>query len=78
MATEVEAGSVSSIFYFLLLPAFVLMYIYWKMSRRHMLQLAEKLPGPPGWPIIGNALDLTGTSHGEFFLEICGSFPGIC
>lgn len=60
-----EDSTATSLFYYLLVPAFVLWIIYWKVSRRHMLKLAERLPGPKGWPIIGNALDLAGTSHSE-------------
>lgn len=53
------------VFFSLLFPALVLWYVYWKLSRRHMYKLAEKLPGPPGLPLIGNALDLTGSSHSK-------------
>lgn len=61
-------ASATNVFYSLLIPALLLWFIYWKMSRRHMLKLAEKIPGPKGLPIIGNALDLTGSSHRECFL----------
>ncbi|CAG9859773.1 unnamed protein product [Phyllotreta striolata] len=58
--------SASSVFYFLLLPALALFYAYWKISRRHLLELASKIPGPEGYPIIGNALDFVGSSHDIF------------
>lgn len=58
-------ASATNVFYSLLIPALLLWFIYWKTSRRHMLKLAEKIPGPKGLPIIGNALDLTGSSHRE-------------
>ena len=58
-------GASMTVFFSLLIPALVLWYIYWKLSRRQMYKMAEKLPGPPGLPLIGNALDLTGTSHGK-------------
>lgn len=35
------------------------------MSRRHMYELAEKIEGPPGLPLIGNALEFTGGSDGK-------------
>jgi len=54
--------SASSVFYFLLVPALALWYAYWRISKRHLLELAEKLPGPKGYPLIGNALDLIGSS----------------
>lgn len=54
-----------TIFVSLLVPALVLWYVYWRMSRRRLYELADKLPGPNGLPFIGNALDLTGTSHSE-------------
>lgn len=55
-----------NVFYFLLVPALLLWFIYWRLSRRHMLELAEKIPGPPGLPLFGNALELVGTSHSVF------------
>uniref|UniRef100_A0A182K968 Uncharacterized protein n=1 Tax=Anopheles christyi TaxID=43041 RepID=A0A182K968_9DIPT len=47
-----------NMFYFLLAPALLLWLFYWRLSRRHMLELAERIPGPKGLPLIGNALDL--------------------
>lgn len=34
----------------------LLFYINWRMGRRHMYELAAKLPGEKGFPFIGNAL----------------------
>lgn len=58
----------SNMFYVLLVPALILWYTYWRMSRRHMYELAEKINGPPGLPLFGNALEFTGGSDGEFYL----------
>ncbi len=55
-----------TIFVSLLVPALVLWYISWRLSRKHLYELAEKIPGPKGLPLIGNALDLLGTSHSEY------------
>lgn len=58
--------SATSVFFALLIPAVVLYYIYFQVSRRHMLELAEKLPGPPGLPLLGNALEFLGSSDSEW------------
>ncbi|KAF5284526.1 hypothetical protein FQR65_LT13511 [Abscondita terminalis] len=39
----------------------ILYYWYLKISRKRLVQLIEKLPGPNGWPLIGNALEFAGT-----------------
>lgn len=57
--------SASTVFLSLLVPALVLYYIYFKISRRHMIELAEKLPGPDGLPLIGNMLMLLGSSDSK-------------
>lgn len=59
--------SATSIFYFLFIPVVFLWYVYWRITRKHFNELAENLPGPKGWPIIGNALDLTGSAHGNYY-----------
>lgn len=71
-ASEVHSDIASpfNVFISLLLPAILLYYVYWRLSRRNMLKLAEKIPGPPGLPIIGNALDFLGSSHGELCLPV--------
>jgi len=56
----------TAVFYSLLIPAAILWFVYWRLSRRRLYALAEKLPGPPGLPLLGNALDLTGSSHSEY------------
>lgn len=60
-------GNVSSIslFYFLLVPTAILWLVYYKLSRRHLVELGNKIPGPKGIPIIGNLLDLMGSSHSK-------------
>lgn len=66
-------------FYFLLVPLFVLWLIYFKLSRRNLNKHAANIPGPPGYPIIGNLFDLMGSSHSEYYaifiiLSACVSF----
>lgn len=56
----------SQLFYFLLVPLIVLWLIYFKLSRRNLNKHAENIPGPPGLPIVGNLLDLMGSSHSKF------------
>lgn len=58
--------SATTVFLSLLIPALVLYYIYFKISRRHMIELAERLPGPAGLPLIGNTLMLLGSSDTIF------------
>lgn len=53
------------VFSYLLIP-FLLWYISWRISRRHLFKLAAEIPGPTGWPFIGNVLELFGTSSGKF------------
>lgn len=57
----------SQLFYFLLVPLFVLWLIYFKLSRRNLNKHAANIPGPPGYPIVGNLFDLMGSSHSKYF-----------
>lgn len=66
LMANAHIASPMNVFYFLLAPALLLWFIYWRISRQHMLKLAEKIPGPPGLPLLGNALELIGTSHSVF------------
>lgn len=52
--------SPASVFYFLLLPTILLWFLYWRLSRRHLYELAVKLPGPKGLPIVGHLFDVLG------------------
>nr|ASO98035.1 cytochrome p450 CYP4G75 [Spodoptera exigua] len=65
----------TNLFYVLVVPALILWYAYWRMSRRHMYELAAKLHGPPGLPLLGNALEFTGGSHDIFRNVIEKSIP---
>nr|WDY85990.1 cytochrome P450 4G335 [Pagiophloeus tsushimanus] len=56
-------------FSLLLVSVLTLLYVYWRVSRRRMVELAEKIPGPNGWPILGNALEFIGSPH-EIFMRI--------
>ncbi|XP_015180681.1 PREDICTED: cytochrome P450 4g15 [Polistes dominula] len=65
---ESVAGGMStlSVFFTLLVPALLLLYIYFRVSHRHMIELAEKIPGPKGYPLVGNALELLGNPDAIF------------
>ncbi|CAH1400030.1 unnamed protein product [Nezara viridula] len=39
----------------------LLYYVYWRIANRRLLQLAAKIPGPPGLPLLGNLLEFTGS-----------------
>nr|AGQ03779.1 cytochrome P450 4G11 [Apis cerana cerana] len=68
-AASATGFSASSVFLSLLIPALILYFIYFRISRRHLLELADKIPGPPALPLIGNALDLFG-SHDAIFSTV--------
>lgn len=55
----------TSLFYFLLAPAVLLWFIYWKLSRRHLVELGNKLPGPKPLPVIGNLMTVLGSPHSK-------------
>nr|BAD81026.1 cytochrome P450 CYP4G25 [Antheraea yamamai] len=67
--------SAINLFYVLLVPAIILWYTYWRMSRRRLYELAEKLSGPEPLPIIGNALEFVGGSNDIFNNIIAKSLP---
>lgn len=67
-AASATGMSASSVFLSLLVPALVLWIIYFRLSRRHLVELGEKLPGPAGYPLVGNALEFMGSSDGKYNL----------
>lgn len=69
VVAQSSTWAATSLFYALLVPAILLWYTYWRMSRRHLYELAEKIPGPKGLPIFGNALEFTGGSARKYLLK---------
>lgn len=65
-ATTATGLSATTVFLSLLIPAIVLYYAYFRLSRRHLLELAEKLPGPPALPLVGNAFEFFGSADSEW------------
>lgn len=59
----------TSVFYFLLAPAILLWFVYWKLSRRHLVELGDKLPGPTPLPVIGNLMTVLGSPHSTYGME---------
>lgn len=47
----------------------VFWYLFNRFSRKNYFELAEKIPGPKGLPLLGNALEFTGSSHGENLMQ---------
>jgi cytochrome P450 family 4 len=52
--------------FYLLIPALILYFVYWKLQRRRFVELAEKIPGPKGYPIVGNGFYFLGSSLRKF------------
>ncbi|KAI5695080.1 hypothetical protein M8J75_010542 [Diaphorina citri] len=70
IGSEVVATSgltATTLFVYLIVPALVLWFAYYRMSRRRLYELADKIPGPKGLPLIGVAHEAFGRSpHGLF------------
>ncbi|XP_063224727.1 cytochrome P450 4g15 [Bacillus rossius redtenbacheri] len=57
----------AAVFFALLLPAAALLAAHLLLRRRRgFVRLAERLPGPPGYPLIGNALEFVGKADQVF------------
>jgi cytochrome P450 family 4 len=72
---EPSASATITLLY-LLIPALILYFVYWKLQRRRFVELAEKLPGPKGLPIVGLGFAFLGSAlrkfHSEGFRKKCG------
>ena len=64
---EPSASATITLFY-LLFPVLILYFVYWKLQRRRFVELAEKIPGPTGNPIIGHGEFLLGRPLRKFYL----------
>jgi len=62
---ETSASATITLFCFLV-PALILYFVYWKLQRRRLLELAEKIPGPKGYPIVGHGFSFLGSSLRKF------------
>ncbi|KAI5695213.1 hypothetical protein M8J76_017167 [Diaphorina citri] len=65
-SAEVVAASgltATTLFTYLIVPALVLWVVYYRMSRRRLYELAAKLPGPEGLPLVGKGLEFIGSPH---------------
>jgi cytochrome P450 family 4 len=69
ISVKTSAITVINLFITLLVPATILFYIYWRISRRRLLELAERIPGPKGYPVIGNLLDFIGTPARKLLIK---------
>nr|QFR37025.1 cytochrome P450 4G189 [Forficula auricularia] len=68
-ATETVSAS-SSIFWYLLVPAISLYIFYYWFSRRRLNEMASKIPGLDGFPVLGVAHRFFGKTHDEIFTEL--------
>lgn len=66
--------STTSMFLYLLVPAISLWYIFFRLSRKRMYDLISKIDGPPGLPLVGNALEFIGDPHTTFRIMYERSF----
>jgi cytochrome P450 family 4 len=79
-ATAVAEPSASATItlFFLLIPALILYFVYWKLQRRRFVELGEKLPGPKGLPIVGLGFSFVGNPlrkfHSEGFRKKCRDY----
>lgn len=77
LGSTASTMAASQMFYLLLVPLFILWLIYFKLSRRNLNKHAAQIPGPPGYPIIGNLFDLMGSSHSKCTDYTLGSYFNI-
>ncbi|RZF47065.1 hypothetical protein LSTR_LSTR011802 [Laodelphax striatellus] len=72
MLSAKESGSgYTATFLSLLVGLVVMLVAYYRMTRRRLYQLAGAIPGPTGYPLIGNALDFVGSPN-DVFTRISG------
>jgi cytochrome P450 family 4 len=68
-AVAEPSSSATITLFFLLIPALILYFVYWKLQRRRFVELADKLPGPKGLPIVGHGFSFLGSSLRKFHSE---------
>jgi cytochrome P450 family 4 len=71
--------SVSSLLLMFLVPLIGLWYYNFRSNRKRLYELADKIPGPSGLPMIGNALELVGGPNRIFekFYSRSDEFPNV-
>lgn len=64
--TAFNSGQPSTVLFSLIITSSILWYTYFRLSRRRLYELADKIDGPPGYPFFGNVNELIGSSHDVF------------
>lgn len=53
-----------TVFLVVVLISFIIKYYF---DKRRIFTLGSKIPGPKGWPILGNALEFLDCDYGKYF-----------
>jgi H+/Cl- antiporter ClcA len=48
-------------------------FVIWRFARSRLLYDLHKIPGPVGWPLLGNTLEITGSNSPHFHQVIAGA-----
>uniref|UniRef100_A0A8D9EEA6 Cytochrome P450 4g15 n=1 Tax=Cacopsylla melanoneura TaxID=428564 RepID=A0A8D9EEA6_9HEMI len=60
----------TTLFAYLIVPALLLWVAYYRMSRRRLYDLANKIPGPEGLPLFGKVLDVIWGNPNSIFEKV--------
>ncbi|KAL3271099.1 hypothetical protein HHI36_021595 [Cryptolaemus montrouzieri] len=77
---DITSSNITSSLMLSLLTVFVLWIVKYHWSRRRLYELASKIPGPPGYPIVGNGFDWMGRSTKDLFrtgIKYCVDYPNV-
>lgn len=55
---------------FIIVVLSAVLYAVHRFKSRRLFQLADKIPGPKGWPLVGNLFELSGSPNGKMYYHL--------